>query len=355
MKVRGWALVTPKEPMSRVEREEVPSAGEVLVQVVGCGVCHTDLSFLYDGVPTRHPLPLTLGHEISGRVVAAGAGAESWCGREVVVPAVMPCGECRACHAGRGSICPRQIFPGNDVHGGFATHVRVPARGLCPVPDLDDQALNPSGIDLASLAVVADAVSTPYQAIERAGLGLGDVAVFVGAGGVGGFGIQLAAARGAHVIAIDVDEQRLARMREHGARLCLPAGDPRELKKAVTAFAAERDVPTWRTFIFETSGTSAGQATAFALLGNGGFLSVVGYTSAKVELRLSNLMALDATAQGNWGCLPAHYPAVVALVLAGAVRVQPFVEHRPLSTINQTFEEIHARKVSRRIVLVPGD
>ena len=343
--------------MTRLVREEGPSAGEVLVQVVGCGVCHTDLSFVYEGVPTRHALPLTLGHEISGRVVATGAGAEAWQGREVVVPAVIPCGTCRACRAGRGSICPRQVFPGNDVHGGFATHVCVPARGLCPVPDLRDRARNPSGVDLASLAVVADAVSTPYQAIERVGLAAGDVAVFVGVGGVGGFGVQIAAARGARVVAIDVDEQRLARMREHGARLALPAGPAgagRELKKAVAAFAAEHDVPTWRTFVFETSGTVPGQQTAFGLLGHGGTLSVVGYTPAKVELRLSNLMALDATAQGNWGCLPEHYPAVVELVLSGAVRLQPFVEQRPLSAINEVFQEIHARKLSRRVVLLPS-
>jgi len=354
LEVLGWALSTPKEPMTCVRRDEAPAAGEVLVEVAGCGVCHTDLSFCYEGVPTRHALPLTLGHEISGRVVAAGAGAESWVGREVVVPAVIPCGECRACRAGRGSICPRQIFPGNDVHGGFATHVRVPARGLCPVPDLGDRGRNPHGVDLASLSVVADAVSTPHRAIQRTGLGGGDVAVLVGAGGVGGFGIQIAAARGARAVAIDVDERRLARMKEHGASLCLPAGDARELKKAVAAFAKEHDAPTWRTFVFETSGTRAGQETAFALLGHGGCLSVVGYTPAKVELRLSNLMALDASAQGNWGCLPEHYPAVVELVLSGAVRVQPFIEQRPLSTINQTFADVHAHAVSRRIVLVPG-
>jgi 6-hydroxycyclohex-1-ene-1-carbonyl-CoA dehydrogenase len=288
-------------------------------------------------------------------VVAVGAGAEDWRGREVVVPAVIPCGECRACRAGRGSICPAQIFPGNDVHGGFASHVRVPARGLCPVPDLRDPARNPSGIDLASLSVVADAVSTPYQAIQRVGVGVGDVAVFVGVGGVGGFGVQIAAARGAHVVALDVDSRRLEQMKAHGASLALVASDPREIKKALTTFARHHDVPTWRTFVFETSGTRAGQEMAFALLGHGATLSVVGYTSAKVELRLSNLMALDASAQGNWGCLPEHYPAVVELVLSGAVRVQPFVEHRPLSTINETFEELHAHKLSRRVVLVPGD
>lgn len=353
MRVDGWYVTGAERPMSTQSRDESPGPGEVLVRVAGCGVCHTDLGFYYDGVPTRHALPLVLGHEISGRVVEAGEGAGEWKGRDVVVPAVIPCGTCAACKAGKGSICPKQIFPGNDVHGGFATHVRVPARGLCPVPDLANAKLNPHGLDLAALSVVADAVSTPYQAIHRSGLAKGDVAVFVGAGGVGGFGVQIAAALGAHVVAIDVDAKKLDTMRGFGATLALPAGDARELKKQIQAFAKERGVPTWRTFVFETSGSKAGQESAFALLGHGGYLSVVGYTPAKVELRLSNVMALDATVQGNWGCLPEHYPAVVDLCLAGAVKVEPFVERRPLASINATFAELHEKPLARRVVLVP--
>jgi len=73
--------------------------------VAGCGVCHTDLGFYYDGVRTRHPMPLTLGHEISGRVIATGAGAEAWQGKAVIIPAVMPCGKCDVCKRGMGNIC----------------------------------------------------------------------------------------------------------------------------------------------------------------------------------------------------------------------------------------------------------
>jgi 6-hydroxycyclohex-1-ene-1-carbonyl-CoA dehydrogenase len=355
MQATAWMVRSLGEPMTRERLELAPGADEVTIAVAGCGVCHTDLGFYYEGVPTRRALPLALGHEISGRVVAGGRGAEAWLGRAVIVPAVIPCGECRACRAGRGAICPRQIFPGNDVHGGFATHVCVPARGLCAVPDLSDRGANPQGVDLATLSVVADAVSTPYQAILRSGLGAKDVAVFVGAGGVGGFGVQIAAARGAAVVAIDVEPGRLERLRTFGAGLTLNARElaPKELKRAVREFAERHDAPTWRTFVFETSGTARGQETAFALLGHGGYLGVVGYTADKVELRLSNLMALDATAQGNWGCLPEHYPAVVALVLAGAVRVAPFVEQRPLASINDTFAELHAQRVERRVILVP--
>jgi 6-hydroxycyclohex-1-ene-1-carbonyl-CoA dehydrogenase len=341
--------------MAPETRAETPGPGEVIVQVAGCGVCHTDLGFFYDGVPTRHGFPLTLGHEISGAVVEAGAGAETWLGREVVVPAVLPCGECPACRAGRGQICPKQIFPGSDVHGGFASHVRLPARGLCPVPDLRDPSINPGGVALADLSVVADAISTPYQAIVRSGLSAGDVAVFVGAGGVGGFGIQVAAALGAHVAAIDVNQQRLAQVASHGASLTIdPAAiDVKEMRKQVRAFADARGAASWRVKIFETSGTTKGQAAAFALLGHGGYLSVVGYTPQSVELRLSNLMAFDATAQGNWGCLPEHYPAIVDLVLQGRVVLAPFIEHRPLATINEVFAELHAGSVLRRLVLIP--
>lgn len=355
MKVEAWTVRERGAPMALEARDEVAGPGEAIVQVAGCGVCHTDLGFYYEGVPTRHPFPLTLGHEVSGVVVEAGDGASAWIGKSVVVPAVIPCGACDACRSGRGSICPKQIFPGSDVHGGFATHLRVPAQGLCAVPDLADRRANPHGLALWQLSVIADAVSTPYQAIRRSGLAAGDVAVFVGAGGIGGFGVQVSAAFGAHVVALDVSDERLASMRDHGASLTVNVGaiDPKELRKRLRAFAEEHGVATWRVKIFETSGTAPGQQTAFSLLGHGGYLSIVGFTPKSVEVRLSNLMAFDAIAEGNWGCLPEHYPAILDLVLQGKVALGPFVERRPLSSINATFEDIHARRTSRRVVLVP--
>jgi len=355
VQVSSWMVKEPGLPMVREARDEVAGAGEVIVEVAGCGVCHTDLGFYYDGVPTRHGFPLTLGHEISGRVVDAGPGAETWRGQAVVVPAVLPCGECPACLAGRGQVCPKQVFPGSDVHGGFGSHVRVPARGLCPVPDLTDSSVNKAGLDLAALSVIADAVSTPYQAVVRSGLGEGDLAVWVGAGGVGGFGIQLSAALGAAVVAIDIDDGRLERLTSHGAALTINATtmDQKALRKEVRKFADGRGIPTWRMRIFEASGQPAGQTLAFGLLAHGAYLSIVGYTPKTVEVRLSNLMAFDATAQGNWGCLPEHYPAIVDLALAGRIALAPFIERRPMAAINEIFAELHHGGVANRLVLIP--
>jgi len=355
MKLQAWTVEALGRPMVLEQREITPAENEVVVEVAGCGVCHTDLGFFYDGVPTRHPFPLTLGHEVSGTVVQAGDRATEWLDRSVVVPAVIPCGACEACRSGRGQICPKQIFPGSDVHGGFASHLCVPSRGLCPVPDLTDAGVNPAGLELPDLSVIADAVSTPYQAIVRSELGAEDLAVFVGVGGVGGFGVQVAAAMGATVVAVDIDADRLEMMADHGADLTLRSDEMefRDLRKAVRKLAADRQIPSWRQKIFETSGTPAGQSTAFGLVGHGGYLSIVGFTPSKFELRLSNLMAFDATAQGNWGCLPEHYPAIVDLVLSDRVKLKPFIERRSMSSINQTFEDLHERRTSRRVILVP--
>jgi 6-hydroxycyclohex-1-ene-1-carbonyl-CoA dehydrogenase len=346
-------MTAPKAPMVNAGFDPLPlAAGEVAVQVAGCGVCHTDLGYFYDGVRLNHPLPLALGHEVAGRVVAAGVGAQGWVGRAVIVPAVIPCGECEPCRRGRPNICRRQKMPGNDIQGGFASHLVVPARGLCPV---DEGRLAAAGLSLAEVSVVADALTTPYQAVIRAGVAPGTLAIVVGAGGVGGYCVQVANAFGAKVVAIDVDAGKLAAIGGHGAALTLNARelDARALKGAIGAFAKENGLPATEWFIFECSGTAAGQLTAYGLLVHGATLGIVGFTMDKVEVRLSNLMAFDARALGNWGCPPELYPAALDLVLDGKVELKSFVEPHPLDDINRVFEAVHHRDIKRRAVLVP--
>jgi 6-hydroxycyclohex-1-ene-1-carbonyl-CoA dehydrogenase len=347
-----WLMTAPNAPLVRTPFDADPAAGEVVVQVAGCGVCHTDLGYFYDGVRTNHPLPLALGHEVSGTVVAAGDGAAGWVGKAVIVPAVIPCGECGPCQRGRPAICRNQKMPGNDIQGGFASHIVVPQRGLCPV---DSVRLHAAGLALPEVSVVADALTTPYQAVLRAGVAPGSLAVVVGAGGVGGYCVQVANAFGAKVVAIDVDGAKLASIAGNGAALTLNARemDARALKSAINAFAKDNGLPATEWFIFECSGTAAGQLTAYGLLVHGATLGVVGFTMDKVEVRLSNLMAYDARALGNWGCPPELYPAALDLVLEGKVRLKPFVETHPLDDINRVFEGVHHRDIKRRAVLVP--
>jgi 6-hydroxycyclohex-1-ene-1-carbonyl-CoA dehydrogenase len=347
-----WLMTAPGAPMVRAAFDAAPGPGEVAVAVAGCGVCHTDLGYYYDGVRTNQPLPLALGHEVSGTVVAAGEGCSAWLGKPVIVPAVLPCGACDLCKRGLGTICRGQKMPGNDIQGGFASHIVVPGRGLCEV---DPARLAKAGLALADVSIVADALTTPYQAVRRAGVAPGSLAVVVGVGGVGGYCVQIAAASGASVVAIDVDDDKLAMVARHGAALTLSARthDGKALKSAISAFAKSNGLRTTEWVIFECSGTAPGQLTAYGLLVHGATLAVVGFTMDKVEVRLSNLMAFDARALGNWGCPPEEYPAALSLVLDGKVAIGPFVEQHPLADINRVFEAVHHREIKRRVVLVP--
>jgi len=350
-----WVMTGRGEPLVKAAFETLaPGPEEVLIEIAGCGVCHTDLGYYYDGVRTKHELPLALGHEISGRVVDTGADAMRWMDRAVIVPAVIPCGQCDACRRGKSTICPQQKMPGNDIHGGFATHIIVPAQGLCEV---DVERLARAGIELADLSVIADAVTTPYQAVVQAGVGPGDLVVVNGVGGVGGYAAQIATAFGAVVAAIDVDDAKLAAIAGHGASLTLNARQHglRELKAAIGAFARQHSLRQTEWIIFECSGTRAGQETAFGLINHGATLCVVGFTMDKVEIRLSNLMAYHARAVGNWGCQPELYPRALEMVLDGRVEVAAFVEKHPLSEINRVLEAAHAGALKRRAVLVPAN
>lgn len=345
-----WLMTAPGEPLVRAEWElPEAAAGEVAVRVVGCGVCHTDLGFLYDGVRTKHELPLALGHEISGIVESAGPGAESWLGREVVIPAVLPCGECALCAAGRETSCRAQRMPGNDFHGGFASHVVVPARWLVDASDL------PEGLPLSDVSVLADAVTTPYQALVRAGVGEGDGVVLIGVGGIGSFGVQIARAFGARVVAVDVDPRKLKRALEHGAAGAVDVSElsTGEARKAVRAVCKEAGLPAVGLKVLEMSGTPSGQELAWSLLTFSGTLGFVGFCLDKVPVRLSNLMAFDATAFGNWGCRPQLYAPALDLIRSGAVEVEPFVRRFPMDDINRVLEDVHARRISERPILIP--
>jgi 6-hydroxycyclohex-1-ene-1-carbonyl-CoA dehydrogenase len=348
-----WLMKTAGQPLAKENfTATAPEAGEVIVAIAGCGVCHTDLGYFYDGVKTNHELPLTLGHEISGKIIQTGAGHADLLGRSVIVPAVIPCGHCDLCQRGWSNICRHQKMPGNDIQGGFASHITVPAYGICIV---EDERLQAAGYELAEVSVLADAVTTPYQAVKLAGLDTGDVAIVIGVGGVGSYAVQIASALGATVIAVDVDQNKLDKLADYGASLTLNAAeyDGRALKQQITGFTREQGLRQTEWKIFECSGSAAGQLTAFSLLTYGAHLAVVGFTMAKSEVRLSNLMAFNARMQGNWGCAPEFYAPALDLVLAGKVRMKPFIKLYPLDEINAVFTAAHAHQLGERAILVP--
>jgi 6-hydroxycyclohex-1-ene-1-carbonyl-CoA dehydrogenase len=360
-KIQTWQMVEPttynretkESTPGKLEKTEIPvpelKAGEVLVEVAGCGVCHTDLGYFYDGVPTVSKPPLALGHEISGTVVA---GDEKWIGKEVIIPAVMPCRKCILCKTGRGNRCLAQKMPGNSIgmYGGFSSHIPVPSVDLCEVKDRGD-------IPLEHLAVVADAATTPYQAAKRADLQPGDNVVVIGVtGGVGQYMAQTAKALGAKtVIGIARNQEKLDRALNFGADFVINSSDKdaRAVSKEYKGICKANGLASTDWKIFEVTGAKGGQEIALSLLTFTGKLVIVGFGLAKTEYSLGRLMAFDADISGTWGCLPEYYPIVLNMVTSGKIKMTEFVETRPMSTIADTFAEAHKTPPMKRIVLTP--
>jgi 6-hydroxycyclohex-1-ene-1-carbonyl-CoA dehydrogenase len=346
----GYAFIESGKPLSKHNYTiDSVTADDVVVQIAGCGLCHTDVTFYTGQVKTKKEPPIILGHEISGKVVGAGSNHQKLLGTHVVVPAVLPCGECDLCRGGRSNICMRQKMPGNDFNGGFASHITVPGRYLCPLPE------DTGALKVSEFSVVADAITTPYQSLLRSNLKEGDLAVVIGVGGIGTYMLQHVKNAGAEVIAIDIDEKKLENARRMGADHTVSAKElaERDVKKAVKNLVSERKLPRTGWKVFETSGTAGGQSMAFSLLTFAGTLGVVGFTMDKVNVRLSNIMAFDADVFGNWGCKPEYYPDVVKDVIAGRINVRDNIEEQPLDSINEIFPLALHHKLERRVIFVP--
>lgn len=345
----GFSLREPAAPLERTAFTiDTVSDDDVVVAVAGCGLCHTDISF-YTGQVRPNQLPVILGHEISGTVVAAGANCSHLQNRNVIIPAVIPCGHCELCRGGRGNVCRAQKFPGNDFDGGFASHVVVPGALLCTLPDDLGQ------LELHELSVIADAVTTPYQALVRSGLRDGELAIVVGVGGIGTYMVQHAVNTGARVIAIDVNDSKLTNATSMGAHFVVnsSAMSDGDIKKHVRGLVKENALPAYGWKVFEMSGTAAGQAAAFALLSFAGKLAIVGFTMDTVTVRLSNAMAFDAEIFGNWACRPELYPAVAEGAIDGSINIRDNIETHPLDSINDVIPLVMNHKIQRRVVFTP--
>lgn len=316
-----------------------PGPDEALVQVAGCGMCHTDLHYLDHGVPTFKPPPLILGHEVAGTVAELGEGVSDRAeGDRVLIPAVLSCGRCRYCRQGRENLCERLVMLGNNIDGGYAEFVLVPASELVAVPE---------EIPLEQASVIADAVSTPYHAVKHRGrVQMGDAVAVVGCGGVGLNLVQCAAVAGGNVIAIDLNDDRLAIARQLGAEETInPEGIDRLDKHVRGLTRGGVDVA------FEAIGSPGTIELAFSLLRKGGRLCVIGYSNQPVSISAARLMFFELEMVGSLGCGGGDYPEIVELVRQGTLQLDPVVSGTvPLEEIETGFDRLRRGEGVRWVV-----
>ncbi len=325
-----------------VEEVETPKVGpgEALVKVAACGVCATDLHYLH-GTPTFKKPPLILGHEVSGEVVAFApevTGVRQ--GDPVLVPAVLSCGECVNCRRGRDNLCERMVMPGNHADGGFAEFIKVPARNLVRLPQ---------GLPLQECAVISDAVSTPFHAVRNRGhVQGGDWVAIFGCGGVGINAVQIAAALGATVIAVDIDPEKLALARGLGAAEVFNAkeGDVPKAIRKLTGGGVD--------VAFEIVGKPQVLDQAFGSVRAGGTLVTVGYSEETWNFAVHRVMFREMSVLGSLGCRSADYPTILAMVQSGKIRLGPVVGRRlPLEKINEALGNLEKGTVSGRQLVIP--
>ncbi len=318
-----------------------PKAGEVLIKVAGCGVCHTDLHFLDHDVPTFKKPPLILGHEASGTVAALGAGVNQWKeGDRVLLPAVYGCGHCRMCRLGRENVCDNMVFFGSSVDGAYAEYVVSPASAVIALPD---------EIPLVEGAIVADAMTTPFHAVVNRGrVQPGDAVVVIGCGGIGLNCVQIAAAVGGQVIAVDIADHKLEWAKKLGAKATVnPKAVERLDKELRKLTGGGADIA------FECIGNPATQEQAFNAVRTGGRFVVVGSSDKPMTLNTGKVMFREIEIIGSLGCRVVDYPRVIELVRQGKIKVAELVTAQfPLDRIDDAFDTLR-RGEGIRSVIVP--
>jgi 6-hydroxycyclohex-1-ene-1-carbonyl-CoA dehydrogenase len=320
----------PNQPL-RVEEVSTPKpgAGELLVKVAACGVCHTDLHYIDHGVPTFKQPPMILGHEASGTVAELGAGVTRWkVGDRVLLPAVLSCGVCRQCREGRENICDDMKMFGNHVDGAYDEYVLAPAKDALSLPD---------ELPLVEASIIADAVSTPFHAVvNRARVKPGQWVAVFGCGGVGINCVQVAAAVGASVIAVDMMPEKLKLAKKLGAQYGV---NPAEVEKGRVDKAIRKLIGDGVDVAFEAIGKPETIQAAYNCIRKGGLCVVIGYTNLGVEIPASRLMFYEQALIGSLGCRPVDYPRIIEMARIGKLKVTELVTSRfPLNDINAAFD-----------------
>lgn len=352
----------------RIEEIPVPEprAGEILVKVAACGVCHTDLHVMKAEV--AFPTPAVMGHEISGTVAALGPGvAGPAVGTPVVSAFIMPCGFCQACGAGRDDLCD-SFFAMNRLKGtlydgtsrlrrrdgspiamysmaGLAEYAVVPATDVFPLAD---------GLPLAESAVLGCAIFTAYGAVRHAAdLRGGERIAVVAAGGVGVNIVQIARAFGAsQIIAVDVRSDKLEAARRLGATDLVNAAETDAVAR-VRELTGGRGVDA----AFEVLGRPETFVQAFEMIRDGGRMAAVGIaagrTAAPVEI--TRLVRRELRIVGSYGARTrSDMPEIVRLAAQGVFRPESMVTERfSLDDADAAYQALARGDIVGRAIVVP--
>jgi L-iditol 2-dehydrogenase len=329
MKMKAARLCGPQQV--RVEQVDVPPAGEneVLVRIATCGVCPSDVRF-YAGTRADAAYPLVAGHEWVGEVMEVGVGVRAWhVGDRVAAFKQRVCGMCRNCQRGMSNMCLHRL---PAIDGGFCEVGRAMADALVAIPDgvSDEQ------------AAFTEPLACCYNGISRTPIAAGDTVAIMGVGPIGQMLAQLARLRGARVVAVDLDAERLALARELGAAETLSAADER-LAETIKDLTGGHGADA----VVVAVGAPQAAETAFRLVGAGGCVNLFAgtYPPATVAIDPNLIHYKQLWVTGSYHYTPGGFRTALELIRRGDVQVSPLVSHRfPLDETAAAFETVTSRQ-----------
>lgn len=306
-------------------------AEEVEIDVLYCGICHSDLSMINNdwGISAY---PLVAGHEVVGKISKTGAQVEGLSPGQAVGLGWHSgyCGHCTPCQTGDQNLCSEAQPTIVAHHGGFAEKVRAQASSVVPIPE---------GVDLESAGPLFCGGITVFNPLVQFDVKSTDKVAVIGIGGLGHIALQFLNAWGCEVTAFTSSESKQQEAIELGAHKTLNSRDPKELENAAGSF----------DFIISTVNVKLDWDLYIGTLKPKGRLHFVGATLEPLDIAVFPLIMAQRSISGS----PVGSPATIKKMLdfARLHQIQPKIEVFPMSEINEAFEHLEAGNARYRIVL----
>ncbi len=328
-----------------------PAGTEVLLRVRAAGVCHSDLHIWEGGYDLGGgkrlslkdrgiALPLAMGHETVGEVIALGPDTTGVSVGDVrLVYPWIGCGECSLCKAGNENLCSTARFLGVHTHGGYAEEIVVPhARYLVDI----------GGLDPALMAPYACSGLTTYSALKKipAEVLASEPIVVVGAGGLGLMASALIQALGGRAVLVDIDPSKRAAALEAGAIAAIDGSAPDALGQLKAAVGGQPSA------VIDCVGAPATVRLGYDALAKGGQHIVIGLFGGETTLPIPPIPMRAIAIRGSYVGNLAELKELVALVCEGKIKPIP-VTRRPLDEASQALDDLHHGRVVGRTVLQP--
>jgi len=342
--MKALQLIRPGQPLE-LRAMPIPEIGarDVLIEVKAAGICHSDAHYRAGTSPTG-PLPLTLGHEVSGIVEDTGIEVKTVRkGDRVCIHYLATCGLCHYCQQGSEQFCESAAMIGKHRDGGYAEFIAIPARSVFVLPD---------EIDFATGAILMCSSATSLHALNKSRLRAGETVAVFGCGGLGMSAIQLAKILGANeVFAIDIDPAKLELARTYGAiPINATSIDPViELKRLTGGKGVN--------VALELAGLPVTMHQAVRSLGIKGRAAMVGITRKSFEVApYDELINKEAEIIGVSDHLAQEFPALIDWTRRGRLDLSKVISRSvPLEAlaVNDVLDELEKFGRNVRVVITP--